>query len=134
MGPRHRLSAMPDTHQPGSAWGIGLATTTTDGTVLDVWYPRPMLGPARDADDTELRALAANDADRGVRQSVVRTVSDLGAPPVDAADAYLRLHLLSHRLVRPHGVDLSGIFAALPNNAWTSHGPVPVEEIENVRL
>ena len=125
---------MPDTHQPGSAWGIGLATTTTDGTVLDVWYPRPMLGPARDADDTELRALAADDADRGVRQSVVRTVSDLGAPPVDAADAYLRLHLLSHRLVRPHGVDLSGIFGLLAVVVWTNHGPCAAEDFERTRL
>jgi 2,3,4,5-tetrahydropyridine-2-carboxylate N-succinyltransferase len=125
---------MPDTHQPGSAWGIGLATTTTDGTVLDVWYPAPMLGPARDADDTELRALAADDADRGVRQSVIRTVSDLGAPPVDAADAYLRLHLLSHRLVRPHGVDLSGIFGLLAVVVWTNHGPCAAEDFERTRL
>jgi 2,3,4,5-tetrahydropyridine-2-carboxylate N-succinyltransferase len=125
---------MPDTHQPGSAWGIGLATTTTDGTVLDVWYPAPMLGPARDADDTELRALAAADADRGVRQSVIRTVSDLSAPPVDAADAYLRLHLLSHRLVRPHGVDLSGIFGLLAVVVWTNHGPCATEDFERTRL
>jgi len=125
---------MPDTRQPGSAWGIGLATTTTAGTVLDVWYPVPMLGPARDADDTELCALAADDADRGVRQSVIRTVSDLGAPPVDAADAYLRLHLLSHRLVRPHGVDLSGIFGLLAVVVWTNHGPCAAEDFERTRL
>ena len=125
---------MPDTHQPGSAWGIGLATTTTDGTVLDVWYPAPMLGPARDADDTELRALAADDADRGVRQSVIRTVSDLSAPPVDAADAYLRLHLLSHRLVRPHGVDLSGVFGLLAVVVWTNHGPCAADDFERTRL
>jgi 2,3,4,5-tetrahydropyridine-2,6-dicarboxylate N-succinyltransferase len=125
---------MPDTHQPGSAWGIGLATTTTDGTVLDVWYPAPTLGPARDADDTELRALAADDADRGVRQKVIRTVSDLGAPPVDAADAYLRLHLLSHRVVRPHGVDLSGIFGLLAVVVWTNHGPCTAEDFERTRL
>ena len=125
---------MPDTHHPGSAWGIGLATTTMDGTVLDVWYPAPMLGPARDADDTELRALAADDADRGVRQSVIRTVSDLGASPVDAADAYLRLHLLSHRLVRPHGVDLSGIFGLLAVVVWTNHGPCATEDFERTRL
>jgi 2,3,4,5-tetrahydropyridine-2-carboxylate N-succinyltransferase len=125
---------MADTHQPGSAWGIGLATTTTDGTVLDVWYPAPMLGPARDADDTELRALAADDADRGVRQRVIRTVSDLGAPPVDTADAYLRLHLLSHRLVRPHDVDLSGIFALLAVVVWTNHGPCAAEDFERTRL
>jgi 2,3,4,5-tetrahydropyridine-2-carboxylate N-succinyltransferase len=125
---------MPDTHQPGSAWGIGLATMTTDGTVLDVWYPAPRLGPARDADDTDLRALAADDADRGVRQRVIRTVSDLGAPPVDTADAYLRLHLLSHRLVRPHDVDLSGIFGLLAVVVWTNHGPCAAEDFERTRL
>ena len=58
----------------------------------------------------------------------------LDQAPAGTADAYLRLHLLSHRLVRPHGLNLDGIFAALPNNAWTSLGPVPVEEIEQVRL
>ncbi len=125
---------MPDAQQPGSAWGVGLATTSTDGTVLDVWYPAPMLGPARDADDTELRALAADDGDRGVRQSVIRTVSDLGAPPVDTADAYLRLHLLSHRLVGPHGVDLSGIFGLLAVVVWTNHGPCAAEDFERTRL
>src|ERR671911_1156894 len=134
MGPRHRLSAMPDTHQPGSAWGVGLATMTTDGTVLDVWYPAPMLGPARDADDTELRALAPNDADRSVRRGVVGPLPDVGAPPVDAADAYLRLHLLSHRLVRPHGIDLSGIFGLLSVVVWTNHGPCAADDFERTRL
>jgi 2,3,4,5-tetrahydropyridine-2-carboxylate N-succinyltransferase len=69
-----------------------------------------------------------------VRQSVIRTVSDLGAPPVDAADAYLRLHLLSHRLVRPHGVDLSGIFGLLAVVVWTNHGPCTAEDFERTRL
>jgi 2,3,4,5-tetrahydropyridine-2-carboxylate N-succinyltransferase len=64
----------------------------------------------------------------------VATEITLTDAPDGAADAYLRLHLLSHRLVRPHGVNLDGIFGALPNNAWTSLGPVPVDEIENVRL
>jgi 2,3,4,5-tetrahydropyridine-2-carboxylate N-succinyltransferase len=69
-----------------------------------------------------------------VRQSVIRTVSDLGAPPVDAADAYLRLHLLSHRLVRPHGVDLTGIFGLLAVVVWTNHGPCAAEDFERTRL
>ena len=97
---------MPDqlTESHRAAWGVGLATRADDGTVLDVWYPSPALGPAPDdADDPDLRALEASDPDRGVQTSVVRTVSDLAVPPTDAADAYLRLHLLSHRLVRPHG-------------------------------
>src|SRR5690554_4612162 len=107
---------MPDqlTESHRAAWGVGLATRADDGTVLDVWYPSPALGPAPDdADDPDLRALEASDPDRGVQTSVVRTVSDLAVPPTDAADAYLRLHLLSHRLVRPHGVDLTGVFGLL---------------------
>jgi 2,3,4,5-tetrahydropyridine-2-carboxylate N-succinyltransferase len=55
---------------------------------------------------------------------VVTEIADLGAPPADTHDAYLRLHLLSHRLVRPREVDLTGIFGVLPNVAWTTRGPV----------
>ena len=85
------------------ASGTGLATTTADGTVLDTWYPAPALGP--DAPDTaaDLDPLAGPDDARGVTTAVVRTaVASLADPPVDAPDAYLRLHLLSHRLVAPH--------------------------------
>ncbi len=123
---------MPD--KP-TAWGLGLATTTDNGTILDVWYPSPALGPAvESADDTDLRVLAGTDLDRGVRTSVVLTVSDLASPPSDAADVYLRLHLLSYRLVRPHEVDLTGVFGLLNNVVWTNFGPCPVEGFERTRL
>jgi 2,3,4,5-tetrahydropyridine-2-carboxylate N-succinyltransferase len=65
---------------------------------------------------------------------VVRTVVDLDTPPADAADAYLRLHLLSHRLVKPHGCDLTGIFGVLSNVVWTDRGPCAVEDFERTRL
>jgi 2,3,4,5-tetrahydropyridine-2,6-dicarboxylate N-succinyltransferase len=118
-----------------TAWGLGLATIADDGSVLDVWYPAPVLGDSTNgADDTDLRALVGSDLDRGVRTSVVRTVADLTAPPADAADAYLRLHLLSHRLVRPHGVDLTGIFGLLSNVVWTNHGPCAVGGFEATRF
>ncbi|WP_410785074.1 2,3,4,5-tetrahydropyridine-2,6-dicarboxylate N-succinyltransferase [Kribbella sp. C-35] len=118
------------------AWGFGLATVTTAGDVLDVWYPAPELGTQPDDAKAPAELVAAEGSDelRQVRREVVATEIALDAAPDGTADAYLRLHLLSHRLVRPHGVKLDGIFGALPNNAWTSHGPVPVEEIENVRL
>jgi 2,3,4,5-tetrahydropyridine-2,6-dicarboxylate N-succinyltransferase len=65
------------------------------------------------------------DEARGVEVIAVRTViPDLSAPPVDTHDVWLRLHLLSHRLIRPHGADLTGIFGLLTNVAWTSAGPV----------
>jgi 2,3,4,5-tetrahydropyridine-2-carboxylate N-succinyltransferase len=118
------------------AWGFGLATVTPAGDVLDVWYPAPELGsqPADAKAPAALIAAEGNDDLRQVRRQVVATEISLDAVPSGTADAYLRLHLLSHRLVRPHGVNLDGIFGALPNNAWTSLGPVPVEEIETVRL
>ncbi|MFI5732008.1 2,3,4,5-tetrahydropyridine-2,6-dicarboxylate N-succinyltransferase [Kribbella sp. NPDC051587] len=118
------------------AWGFGLATVTAGGSVLDVWYPAPELGerPEGVKAPAELVAAEGHDELRAVRREVVSTQIVLDEAPVGTADAYLRLHLLSHRLVKPHGVNLDGIFGALPNNAWTSFGPVPVEEIEHVRL
>src|SRR5580698_4955273 len=59
--------------------------------------------------------------------------ADLDLPPADGADAYLRLHLLSHRLVRPNSMNLDGIFNVLPNVCWTSLGPVAVSEIGDAR-
>ncbi|RIQ12640.1 2,3,4,5-tetrahydropyridine-2,6-dicarboxylate N-succinyltransferase [Jiangella rhizosphaerae] len=119
------------------AWGFGLATIAADGTILDVWYPSPALGkPPISSDDAliELRDLEGEDRDRAVRRAVVETVADLDAPPADAADAYLRLHLLSHRLVAPHGQNLDGLFGVLNNVVWTNHGPCMVEGFERTRL
>ena len=120
------------------ASGLGLATVAADGTVLDTWYPRPALG-ALEADPVfrdELEAAAAALADgiRGVQGAVVETEIDLDAAPADTADAYLRLHLLSARLVQPNTVNLDGIFAKLPNIVWTNHGPCLPEGFDAVRL
>ncbi len=114
--------------------GTGLATVHASGQVLDVWFPAPALdGAASAPDGVDLAALATDDADRQVRRDVVRTVIDLDQPPADVPDAYLRLHLLSHRLVRPHEVNLDGIFGVLPNVVWTSRGPCAVEGFELTR-
>jgi 2,3,4,5-tetrahydropyridine-2,6-dicarboxylate N-succinyltransferase len=116
------------------ASGTGLATVTADGVVLDVWYPAPALGP--DAPDTaaDLAALAGKDVDRGVGLEVVRTqIGSLADKPVDAADVYLRLHLLSGRHVRPHEISLEGQFGLLANVVWTNFGPCPVPGFELVR-
>ena len=119
-----------------TAWGYGLATITSSGATLDTWYPEPHLGPAPEdamTPDT-LWPLAVTDDARRVRRQVVRTVVDLDSPPADAADAYLRLHLLSHRLVRPHGLSLDGVFRVLPHVVWTSRGPCEVDGFEQTRL
>jgi 2,3,4,5-tetrahydropyridine-2-carboxylate N-succinyltransferase len=118
---------------PLTAHGVGLATITADDTVLDVWYPEPSLGESAAFDDAELRSLESVDDERRVRTVVVSTECDLTTPPKDAADAYLRLHLLSHRLVRPHGMDLTGIFGQLANVVWTNHGPCAVDGFETTR-
>jgi 2,3,4,5-tetrahydropyridine-2-carboxylate N-succinyltransferase len=121
------------------AWGYGLATVAEDGRTLDTWYPQPMLGePDADAGPhsvpAELSALEGADPQRGVRTAIVRTVIDLDAPPSGTSDAYLRLHLLSHRLVRPQGCNLTGVFGVLPNVVWTDRGPCPAEDFERTRL
>lgn len=137
----------PDPETTGAV-GVGLATVASDGTVLDTWYPHPKLtgtgtsGTERlsAAETTELlgdaaAALLGPDTDRGVEVVAVRvTIGNLAAAPADAHDAYLRLHLLSHRLVQPHGQNLDGIFGKLANVVWTSHGPCPVEGFEQTRL
>ena len=121
-----------------SAWGYGLATVTTNGQVLDTWYPSPALGPADTEDPygppAELAAAAKEDPRRGVRAHVVHVSIDLDAVPADASDAYLRLHLLSHRLVRPNTINLEGIFRVLNNVVWTNVGPCPVEDFEHIRM
>jgi 2,3,4,5-tetrahydropyridine-2-carboxylate N-succinyltransferase len=126
-----------------SAWGYGLTTTAVlgdaAGRVLDTWFPEPALGrlPSAAAPPHELASLTGtqeNAADRGVRLDVSVCEIDLDEPPAGVVDAYLRLHLLSHRLVQPHGVNLDGIFGVLPNVAWTSVGPCAVEDFERTRL
>ena len=116
------------------AWGHGLATVAPDGTVLDTWYPAPALGPAPDEPAPEaLVALQGHDPARDVTTTPVTTVVDLDAPVSGAPDAYLRLHLLSHRLVAPNTVNLEGIFAALANVVWTDRGPCSPTDFELTR-
>jgi len=130
---------MTSSHSTASAWGVGLATYAADDSVLDVWFPSPALGaPADDAERSglpELEKLAGHDELRDVRREVVTVVAtDLSAAPSDALDAWLRLHLISHRLVQPHGVSLEGVFGLLSNVVWTSAGPCAVAGFEETRL
>ncbi|PID55272.1 MAG: 2,3,4,5-tetrahydropyridine-2,6-dicarboxylate N-succinyltransferase [Micrococcales bacterium] len=117
-----------------TAWADGLATRTDDGTVLDVWYPSPALGEPHSQPAEPLAAMAGHDEARGVSTQLVRTEIDLDTAPQDAADAYLRLHLLSHRLVAPHAVAMDGVFGALANVVWTDRGPCAVAGFEQTRL
>jgi 2,3,4,5-tetrahydropyridine-2-carboxylate N-succinyltransferase len=114
------------------AHGHGIATLA-GSTVLDVWYPSPALGALTGTADATLTSMVGSDEARGVRREVVSLEIDLTVAPKDAKDAYLRLHLLSHRLVKPHGQSLEGIFGLLANVVWTSVGPCAVDGFEATR-
>jgi 2,3,4,5-tetrahydropyridine-2-carboxylate N-succinyltransferase len=101
---------------------VGLATYAGDA-VLDVWYPDP-----HSLETAHLERLEGPDEERGVTRVVIETsIPDLGVSPTDPADAYLRLHLLSHRVHRPHEISVEGIFGVLNNVVWTTEGPCAVE-------
>lgn len=135
--------------EPTPAHGIGLATIAADGSVLDTAYPKPALGSlpeldpgtaalsterARALGGEDLAARVGRDKERDVNLVVVGTsIEDLANPPADPHDAYLRLHLLSHRLVRPHEISVEGMFAVLNNVVWTTQGPCAVESFEQTR-
>jgi 2,3,4,5-tetrahydropyridine-2-carboxylate N-succinyltransferase len=114
------------------ASGHGIATIS-NGTTLDVWFPSPSLTALSGSAPAELTALAGTDAARAVTREVISIEIDTTKAPANAADAYLRLHLLSHRLVKPHGVALDGIFGLLSNVVWTSVGPCAVDGFEITR-
>jgi 2,3,4,5-tetrahydropyridine-2,6-dicarboxylate N-succinyltransferase len=117
------------------AWGHGLATMANDGTILDVWYPTPALGsaPSDSNAGAQLTELAGEDARRNVSLKVVLTEIDLTQPVTGTADAYLRLHLLSHLLVKPNTINLDGLIPNLPIVAFTNVGPVALDDLELLR-
>ncbi|MDR2379066.1 MAG: 2,3,4,5-tetrahydropyridine-2,6-dicarboxylate N-succinyltransferase [Bifidobacteriaceae bacterium] len=133
------------------AWGVGLAWISPQAGALDFWCPAPRLGPppgpasgpvfdsasdlgAAWPGEVELTPLGGEDRERGLVRVIRRVGADLDRPPAGAEDAYLRLQLLSHRLVRPGGVNLDGVFGVLPNVVWTSAGPCLPDGFESTRL
>jgi 2,3,4,5-tetrahydropyridine-2-carboxylate N-succinyltransferase len=121
-----------------SAGGVGLATVTEPGDrVLDTFFPDPRLDGDVEPHGAghPLAGAQRRDERRGVRTEL-RTVviEDLSTPPADTPDAYLRLHLLSHRLVKPREIALDGIFGVLPNVAFTTAGPVDPADLTDVLM
>ncbi|WP_224274379.1 2,3,4,5-tetrahydropyridine-2,6-dicarboxylate N-succinyltransferase [Nocardioides lacusdianchii] len=116
-----------------AASGYGLVTLHGD-TVLDAWFPSPVLGATEGEAPAELTALEGDDGARGVRREVrLVEIADLGDAPATTEDVWLRLHLLSTRLVKPHGMSMDGVFGLLTNVVWTSAGPCAVEGFETTR-
>ena len=119
-----------------AAWGFGLTTYASDDSVLDTWFPSPALGAKPDdpAAPAELVTLQGSDKVRAVEKRVeLVEIADLSVAPSSTTDAWLRLHLLSHRLVAPHEINLDGIFGQLTNVVWTSAGPCAVDGFELTR-
>ena len=139
-------------------FGLGVVSTSAHGATLDAFYPRPLAhvsgnvagvlgGVAGKLDDSQLKALAsalAQVGDTGLAdlayqlidtdQPVVATPLTDNAPPASIEEAYLKLHLISHRLLKPHQTDLTGLFGLLPNVAWTDEGPVDLQELSQRQL
>ena len=112
-------------------YGYGVATIAANGDLLDCWFLQVSLDPIIQAVDRS--TLLAADPLRGITRESVELEIDLDALPQSAADAYLRLHLVSHRLVKPHGQNLDGIFGLLTNVVWTSAGPCSLIDFELTR-
>jgi 2,3,4,5-tetrahydropyridine-2,6-dicarboxylate N-succinyltransferase len=124
-------------HLQEGAWGTGLATMAGE-RVLDTYFPELHLGldGAPGVPGTrETGEAVVTDERRGVKiVPVVTVIGSLADPPADPPDAYLRLHLLSSRRIRPHQANVDGIFGVLNNVAWTSHGPVDPAALPEVRM
>ena len=133
------------------AWGLGLATLTEDTEVLDVWFPAERLSvgePSIDLPTNTPLAPAESEAALGLMPGTVGPrqlrglhttgvfvrIGSLTDPPKDAFDVWLRLHLLSYRLMKPQEANMDGVFGLLTNVAWTSAGPCPPERVDELRV
>ena len=112
-------------------YGSGIATIAANGDVLDCWFLKVSLDPITTPADRT--TLLGDDPVRGVTKEAIDIEIELDAAPTSAADAYLRLHLISHRLVKPHGLKLDGVFGLLTNVVWTSAGPCSLIDFETTR-
>ncbi len=120
-----------------SAYGFGVATIASDGSCLDTFYASVGLGSLVSATAPDLSGLSTpheSDLLRKVTRTLVRLEIEIDKGPTSVADAYLRLHLLSHRVVKPHEINLDGIFGVLSNVVWTSVGPCAADGFDEVRL
>ncbi|WP_420453062.1 DapH/DapD/GlmU-related protein [Ilumatobacter sp.] len=128
-----------------TAWGAGLATVDSTGATLDTWYrwigwgefgDDDMAGPGGALSEIEenLGLRDTDDTERRVTVRPVRITIDVDEPPASPEDAYLRLHLLSHRLAAPRSISMDGTFAVLNNVAWTDRGPVAIADVDAVRF
>ncbi|MFZ9816160.1 MAG: 2,3,4,5-tetrahydropyridine-2,6-dicarboxylate N-succinyltransferase [Ilumatobacteraceae bacterium] len=115
------------------AWGVGTATMSSSNVVLDAHFRRLGWGESCPAAERDSAPPPSGDARRGVEIVPITVEIDTASAPRDAADVYLRLHMLSHRLAKPRTLNLDGAFGLLANVAWTSLGPVSLDVLDEVR-
>jgi 2,3,4,5-tetrahydropyridine-2-carboxylate N-succinyltransferase len=114
-----------------SAFGIGIASQNEAGQILECWFHTLGLGSKSGTD--KYPELLTTDDIRKVKRINLSIEIDLSKPAKDVADVYLRLQLLSHRIIKPHGLNLEGIFNILPNLVWSSVGPCEVATFNQVQ-
>ena len=114
-----------------TAFGIGIATQNQAGEILECWFHTLGIGTKSGVD--KFPELLTTDEIRKVKRVNLTLEIDLTKPAKDVADVYLRLQLLSHRIVKPHGLNIDGIFAILPNLVWSSVGPCEVATFNEVQ-
>ncbi|MBM3656189.1 MAG: 2,3,4,5-tetrahydropyridine-2,6-dicarboxylate N-succinyltransferase [Actinobacteria bacterium] len=117
----------------GAAYGYGISTVAKDGSILDTYFYQLGLGKTEQS-TIDTAGLEGRDDEREITRRAVKVEIQLYQAPTNVADAYLRLHLLSHRLVKPHGLSLEGIFSILNNVIWSSRGPCAIAGFDQVRL
>ena len=104
----------------------GIANKSTKGEILDVFFSYI---------EFEDKQIINNIPDlKNSYQEIIEinwSHKDLDREIESVSDAYLKLHLLSNKLVLPNSINLDGLFSNLPNIVWTNHGPISIEEIEN---
>ncbi len=139
-------------------FGLGIASENATGDTLDVFYPQPLshvsgalcdrlTGVTGRLDSAQLRELATmlHEVGESTLGDIASRLIETDKPIVAAVlsdnraagsveEAYLKLHLLSHRLVKPHQTDLTGLFGLLPNVAWTDQGPIDLSELPQRQL
>jgi 2,3,4,5-tetrahydropyridine-2,6-dicarboxylate N-succinyltransferase len=127
--------------ETSGATAEGYATVSRGAVVLDAWFPETRLVPAGGrAATTRLfhsdpAGYARTDELRRVEVVSIRTdIASLQEAPVDVHDAYLRLHLLSQRRVRPNTINLDNLFQLTPTVAWTTLGPCALDDLDEARI
>lgn len=140
------------------SFALGIATLDSAGNILEVYYPHPRFEPDTEyigsiaqlcgyaggnqtltIDTTQLSTWLNDITDPADRellellaacpQTVVATFLARDDAPTTIAEVYLKLHLLSHRLCKPHSLNLQGAFGLLRNIAWTNHGAIALEDL-----